>query len=175
MSTPRSVPGGKPPETSSAPYGLSPRTELGLVRHAIAAKGAQKRTLEEVIQEKSRIIEFNERSLTKLAVEKESIAETLNLSQSEIVQLRESVQALQNQLETVSADKAVSIEHLDEERKAKEALECELDALKQSSKQTFSSLELEKIDCTNLFVSLSSRMSWMLKPDVLRGIISFPN
>ena len=111
--------------------------------HAIAAKGAQKKTLEELIEEKSRVIEVNESNLTKLTLEKESMENTLNISQSEIVQLRASVEALKCQLEAVSAEKNRSIEHLDEELQAKEEMERELIALKQSSKQTLVGLERE--------------------------------
>jgi hypothetical protein len=111
--------------------------------HAIAAKGAQKKTLEELIEEKSRVIEVNESNLTKLTLEKESMENTLNISQSEIVQLWASVEAPKCQLEAVSAEKNRSIEHLDEELQAKEEMERELIALKQSSKQTLAVLERE--------------------------------
>ena len=141
--TPMSAPLGKEPLQVRVRSQLSPTTELALVRHAVAAKGAQTKALIDTIETKSHTIEMTESNIAKMQMERNVIVETLRTSEAEVFQLREQAQFFKGQLESAVLEKEKSIELLDNELKAKESVEQELASCNQHSSHIISSLEAE--------------------------------
>ena len=124
LSPPKSVPCGKEPKQKVVLSELSPQTELGLVRQAITAKGAQTRILQETIDEKSRVIEMTESNLKQMGKEGMAALEQINkerdasaidsankvdLLNSDLNQLRSNV-AAKDEAIVESTDRIVTLE-----------------------------------------------------------------